>query len=177
MACDQLTSWWFDPTRGRAVLLAGCTVTGNPRVLGFHSAAIAGPVAVTPASGSVTPSGALAFGIAAGLAWYWGATGLKRTFGYDDSLDVFAVHGVGGIVGALLTGVFAAEAIGGVPGLLEGNPGQVVTQLYGVGVTIAYSAAATLAILLVVKAVIGLRVSEDEEREGLDIRLHGESVA
>ncbi len=90
---------------------------------------------------------------------------------------MFAVHGLGGIVGALLTGVFAAEAIGGTPGLLEGNPGQVLIQVYGIAVTIGYSAIASLAILWIVKATIGLRVSADDEREGLDIRLHGESVA
>ncbi len=97
-------------------------------------------------------------------------------FGYDDSLDVFAVHGLGGIVGALLTGVFAVEAIGGAPGLLEGNPGQVLIQVYGVAVTIGYTAIASLIILLIVKAAIGLRVGEEDEREGLDIRLHGESI-
>ncbi len=152
-------------------------VKGKPSVLGVITGAIAGLVAITPASGYVDPSGALAIGIAAGIVCYWGATGLKHAFGYDDSLDVFAVHGLGGIVGSILTGVFAVEAIGGAPGLLEGNPGQVATQLYGVGVTIVYSAVMSAVILLIVKAVIGLRVSEEDEREGLDIRLHGESVA
>ncbi len=152
-------------------------VKGRPSVLGVISGAVAGLVAITPASGYVDPTGALAIGIAAGLACYWGATSLKRAFGYDDSLDVFAVHGLGGIVGAILTGVFAVEAIGGAPGLLEGNPGQVVTQIYGIAVTIAYSAIATLIILIIIKATIGLRVSDEDEREGLDIRLHGESVA
>ncbi len=152
-------------------------VKGKPSVLGVITGAIAGLVAITPASGYVDPSGALAIGIAAGIVCYWGATGLKHAFGYDDSLDVFAVHGLGGIVGSILTGVFAAEAIGGTPGLLEGNPGQVVTQLYGVGVTVIYCAVMTAVILLIVKAVIGLRVSEEDEREGLDIRLHGERVA
>jgi Amt family ammonium transporter len=106
-----------------------------------------------------------------------GATSLKHRFGYDDSLDVFAVHGLGGITGAILTGVFAAEAIGGAPGLLEGNAGQVWIQIEGIVATIVWSAVATAVILLVIKAVIGLRVSEEEEREGLDIRLHGESIA
>ncbi len=152
-------------------------VKGKPSVLGVITGAIAGLVAITPASGYVAPSGALAIGIAAGIVCYWGATGLKHAFGYDDSLDVFAVHGLGGIVGSILTGVFAVEAIGGAPGLLEGNPGQVVTQLYGVGVTIVYCAVMSAVILLIVKAVIGLRVSEEDEREGLDIRLHGERVA
>ena len=149
---------------------------GRPSVLGVITGAIAGLVAITPASGYVGPPGALAIGIAAGLACYWGATGLKRMFDYDDSLDVFAVHGLGGIVGALLTGVFAVEAIGGTPGLLEGNPGQVLIQVYGVAVTIGYTAVASLIILFIVKAAIGLRVDEEDEREGLDIRLHGESI-
>ena len=105
------------------------------------------------------------------------ATSLKARFGFDDSLDVFAVHGLGGIAGALLTGVFAAEAIGGTPGLLEGNLAQLGLQAYGIAVIVVYDAVATLAILLLLKRLIGLRVSEDEEREGLDIRLHGESIA
>ncbi len=149
---------------------------GKPSVLGVISGAIAGLVAITPASGYVDPTGALIIGAAAGLVCYWGATGLKRMFGYDDSLDVFAVHGLGGIVGALLTGVFAVEAIGGAAGLIEGNPGQVLTQAYGIVVTIVYSGVVSLIILLIIKGVIGLRVSEEEEREGLDIQLHGESV-
>ncbi len=150
---------------------------GKPSVLGVISGAIAGLVAITPASGYVDPTGALIIGAVAGVVCYWGATGLKHRFGYDDSLDVFAVHGLGGIVGALLTGVFAVEAIGGAAGLIDGNPGQVLTQAYGVVVTIVYSGVASLVILMIIKAVIGLRVSEEEEREGLDIRLHGESVA
>jgi Amt family ammonium transporter len=152
-------------------------IKGRPSVLGVISGAVAGLVAITPASGYVTPTGALVIGIAAGFICYWGATGLKRALGHDDSLDVFAIHGLGGIVGALLTGVFAAEAIGGVPGLLEGNPGQMATQIYGIAITIVYTAVASLILLLIVKATIGLRVGEEDEREGLDIRLHGESVA
>ena len=149
----------------------------KPSVLGIISGAIAGLVAITPASGYVDPIGALIIGLVAGAVCYWGATSLKNAFGYDDSLDVFAIHGLGGIVGAILTGVFAVSAVGGASGLIEGNGGQVLTQLYGVAVTIAYSAVATFVILMVVKAVMGLRVSEDEEREGMDIRQHGESIA
>jgi len=149
---------------------------GKPSVLGIISGAIGGLVAITPASGFVDPRGALAIGLAAGAACYWGATALKRMAGYDDSLDVFGVHGVGGIVGAVLTGVFAVEAIGGTPGLIEGNPGQVLTQVWGVVATIVYGAAATFVILKIVDLVVGLRVSADDEREGLDVALHGETV-
>ena len=149
----------------------------KPSVLGIISGAIAGLVAITPASGFVDPIGALIIGLVAGAVCYWGATSLKNAFGYDDSLDVFAIHGLGGIVGAILTGVFAVSAVGGASGLIEGNGGQVLTQLYGVAVTVVYSAVATYVILMVLKAVMGLRVSEDEEREGMDIRQHGESIA
>jgi Amt family ammonium transporter len=149
---------------------------GKPSVLGIISGAVGGLVAITPASGFVGPMGALAIGLVAGVACYWGASGLKKMCGYDDSLDVFGVHGVGGIVGALLTGVFAVEAIGGTPGLIEGNPAQVLTQLYGIAATIVWSALASFIILKVIDLVIGLRVSEDVERDGLDFELHGESV-
>ncbi len=149
---------------------------GKPSVLGIISGAVAGLVAITPASGFVNPAGALVIGIAAGIACYWGATWLKRKLGYDDSLDAFGVHGVGGIVGALLTGVFASEAIGGTPGLIEGNPGQVWTQLVGIGATIAWSGVATFVILKVVQLIVGLRVDEESEIIGLDINLHGEVV-
>ncbi len=148
----------------------------TPSVLGIASGAIGGLVAITPASGYVDPMGALFIGIAAGIACFWASTWLKRRIGYDDSLDVFGVHGVGGIVGAILTGVFAVEAIGGTPGALEGNVGQIWTQIYGVAATIIYSGIATFVILKVIDLVVGLRVSEDEEREGLDITQHGESV-
>ncbi len=160
-----------------AWMFAEWTLKGKPSVLGVISGAVAGLVAITPASGYVDPAGALAIGGIAGVVCYWGATGLKRRLGVDDSLDVFAVHGLGGIIGALLTGVFALEAIGGAPGLIDGNPGQVPLQVYGVAVTIAYCAVASAIILLVIKATIGLRVDEEDEREGLDISLHGESVA
>jgi Amt family ammonium transporter len=149
---------------------------GKPSVLGIISGAVGGLVAITPASGFVAPAGALAIGIVAGLACYWGATWLKRTLGYDDSLDAFGVHGVGGIVGALLTGVFAAEAIGGTPGLLEGNPGQVWTQIVGIVATIVWSGVATFVILKIVQLLVGLRVDEETEVIGLDINLHGEVV-
>jgi Amt family ammonium transporter len=151
---------------------------GKPSVLGIVSGAVAGLVAVTPASGFVNPTGALAIGIVAGLVCFWGATGLKHAMGYDDSLDAFGVHGLGGFVGAILTGVFAVEAIGGEgkKGLIDGNGGQVLTQLWGCLVCIAWCAVATFVILKIVDLVIGLRVTTEEEVEGLDINLHGETV-
>jgi Amt family ammonium transporter len=148
----------------------------KPSLLGIISGAIGGLVAITPAAGFVLPGGALLIGIAAGIACFWAATWLKNAIGYDDSLDVFGVHGIGGIVGALLTGVFAVEAVGGTPGLLEGNPGQLVTQLWGIAATIVWCGVASVVLLKVVDAIMGLRVEEDFERDGLDLALHGEVV-
>jgi Amt family ammonium transporter len=148
----------------------------KPSLLGIISGAIGGLVAITPAAGFVLPGGALLIGIAAGIACFWSATWLKNAVGYDDSLDVFGVHGIGGIVGALLTGVFAVEAVGGVPGLLEGNSGQIVTQLWGIAATIIWCAVASVVILKVVDMIIGLRVEQEVERDGLDLAIHGEVV-
>ena len=150
---------------------------GKPSVLGIASGAVAGLVAITPAAGFVLPSGALALGLLAGFGCFFAVMWLKHKLGYDDALDVFGVHGIGGIIGAVLTGVFAVEAVGGTPGLLEGNGAQVGLQLYGIGVTIAYSAIVTFILIKLVGAVMGLRVEEDEEREGLDVSLHGESIS
>ena len=149
---------------------------GKPSVLGIVSGAVDGLVAITPASGFVTQVGALAIGFAAGIACYWGATGLKRMLGYDDSLDVFGIHGIGGFVGALLTGVFAAKDIGGTAGLLEGNAGQVLTQLWGIAGTVVWSAVGSFVLLKIVDAIVGLRVDEETEVGGLDLALHGETV-
>ena len=159
-------------------MFAEWVTRGKPSVLGIISGAVAGLVAITPASGFVTPMGALAIGIVAGLVCFWGATGLKKAMGYDDSLDAFGVHGIGGFVGAILTGVFAVEVIGGEgkKGLIDGNAGQVLTQLYGWLVCIAWCAVATFIILKIVDALIGLRVTTEEEVEGLDINLHGETI-
>ncbi|GAO36914.1 ammonia channel protein [Sulfuricella sp. T08] len=165
-AAAAALSWMFAEWIGK----------GKPSVLGIASGAVAGLVAITPASGFVGPMGALIIGLVAGVSCFWGATSLKKMLGYDDSLDAFGVHGVGGIVGAILTGVFAVKEIGGTAGLLEGNGGQVVTQLLGVGATVAYSLVMTFIILKVIDIAIGLRVSEEEEREGLDVALHGEHV-
>jgi len=145
---------------------------GKPSVLGIASGAVAGLVAITPASGFVGPTGGLVIGIVAGVVCFWSATSLKRMLKYDDSLDAFGVHGIGGIVGAILTGYFAVESIGGT----AGSMGQVVTQIEGVLITIAYTAIGTYIILKVLDLVMGLRVTEEQEREGLDIALHGERV-
>ncbi len=149
---------------------------GKPTILGITSGAVAGLVAITPASGFVGPTGALVIGIAAGVVCFWTAVYMKEMIGYDDSLDAFGVHAIGGILGALLTGVFAVKAIGGTAGVLEGNPGQFLIQLKGVAITIVYDAVVTFVILKIVDMIIGLRVTEEQEREGLDISLHGEQV-
>ena len=159
-----------------AWMFAEWLLRGKPSVLGIISGAVGGLVAITPAAGFVSPGGALVIGMVAGIACFWGATSLKKMFGYDDSLDCFGVHGVGGIVGAVLTGVFAAEAIGGTPGLLEGNAGQVITQIEGIAATVAYCAVVTFVLLLVIKATMGLRVDDETEVTGLDLSLHGEVV-
>jgi len=151
--------------------------TGKPTMLGAASGAVAGLVAITPASGFVTPMAAIVIGVAAGVICY-SACLLKASFGYDDSLDVVGVHGVGGILGALLTGVFASKAINpaGNDGLVYGNPSLVLTQLKAVVVTIVFAVVGTAVILVVLKAVMGLRVSDSEERMGLDLSQHSESA-
>ena len=162
-----------------AWMLVEWVAKGKPSLLGIASGAIAGLVAITPAAGFVLPSGALVIGLAAGIICFWAATSLKNMLGYDDSLDVFGVHGVGGIVGALLTGVFAVAAVGGdeARGLLDGNPGQLWIQIKGIVWTIGWCAIASFVILKVIDLVMGLRVDTDSEREDLDLALHGESVA
>jgi Amt family ammonium transporter len=173
MAVTQIAT----ATAALAWMVVEWALKGKPSILGICSGAVAGLVAITPASGFVDPTGALVIGAAAGVVCYWGATGLKHTFGYDDSLDAFGVHAVGGIVGALLTGVFARTAINSLgTGLIDGNPYQVVIQIYGILGTLIYDAVATLIILFVLKMTIGLRVSEEAERDGLDLSLHGEVV-
>jgi Amt family ammonium transporter len=174
MAVTQIAT----ATAALAWMFAEWIVKGKPSVLGIISGAVAGLVAITPASGFVDPRGALIIGIAAGVICYWATTGLKHAFGYDDSLDVFGVHGVGGATGALLTGVLAVAWVGGEgkSGLIDGNPNQVLTQLYGIGVVALYDAIASLILLKLVDLTIGLRVESDIEREGLDLAIHGEAV-
>jgi Amt family ammonium transporter len=160
-------------------MLAEWLTKGKPSVLGLISGAVAGLVAITPASGFVLPGGALVIGAVAGVVCYVAATWVKNTLGYDDSLDAFGVHGIGGIIGAVLTGVFATMTVTGAAdpvGLIDGNAGQVFTQIKGVVITILYCGIATFIVLKVVDFVIGLRVSEDVERDGLDLSLHGELV-
>ena len=149
---------------------------GKPTVVGIATGAVAGLVAITPASGFVGPVGSMAIGVAAGVVCYWGCTGLKHMFGYDDALDAFGVHAVGGATGAVLTGVFAIEQYGGTPGLIEGNTMQVLNQIEGVAIVFVYDAVVSLIILKIIDAVVGLRVAKEIETEGLDITLHGEIV-
>ena len=144
----------------------------KPSVLGIISGAVAGLVAITPASGYVTPASALLIGLIAGVVCFFAATTVKHALGYDDSLDAFGVHCVGGIVGALLTGVLANEAIGGVGGSMA----QLIIQVEGVALTLAWSGIGSFIILKVIDLIIGLRVTEDVERDGLDLGLHGETV-
>ena len=150
-------------------MLAEWLVRKTPTLLGLSSGAVAGLVAITPASGFVGPGAAVLIGAVAGVGCYWGATGLKRLLGADDSLDVFGVHGVGGILGALLTGWLADPKIGGVEGSLS-------TQALAVAATLVYSGVVTSLILWLVHWVIGLRVSEKQEQDGLDLSQHGERV-
>jgi len=156
---------------------------GKPSVLGMVSGAVAGLGTITPASGFVLPMQAIAIGVIAGGFCFWACTWLKMKIGYDDSLDVFGVHGVGGFTGTLLAGVFAVGALsaspetpGGVHGLLEGNPQQVVAQLYGIIVTLVWSGTLTFVILKVIGAVVPLRVKQEDEVMGLDVSLHGEAL-
>jgi Amt family ammonium transporter len=158
-------------------------VRGKPSVLGMISGAVAGLGTITPASGFVLPWHGLIIGVVAGCICFWACTALKLRCRYDDSLDVFGVHGIGGVTGTLLCGVFAAASISispatphGLPGLLEGNPGQLLTQLYGVLATAAWCGIATFVLLRLVGLVFPLRASVEDEVMGLDISLHGEAL-
>jgi Amt family ammonium transporter len=156
---------------------------GKPSVLGMISGAVAGLGTITPASGFVMPMQAIMIGIIAGGVCFWACTWLKLKAGYDDSLDVFGVHGVGGFTGTLLAGVFAVGAVSaspevpnGVQGLLEGNPQQVIMQVYGIAVTLVWSGVMTFVILKVIGALVALRVRNEDEVMGLDVTLHGEAL-
>jgi Amt family ammonium transporter len=148
---------------------------GKPTVLGAISGAVAGLVVITPAAGFTTPMWAIVMGFAGGIICFLAATSLKHMLGYDDSLDAFGVHGVGGTLGAILTGVFAVGAVNGKSGLVDGNPHQVLNQLVAVGLTWAMAAIGSVVLLKVVDAITGLRVTEDDEYSGLDLSQHGES--
>jgi Amt family ammonium transporter len=152
---------------------------GKPSVLGAISGAVAGLVAITPAAGFVLPGSALIIGLVAGVAGYWGATALKRALKYDDSLDAFGVHGICGIVGALLVGFLAYGPLSATTALPEGSSGgmeQFIKQVIAVAATMAYTAVATWILLKITDVIVGLRVTEEEEREGLDVALHGERI-
>ncbi|MBF6990521.1 MULTISPECIES: ammonium transporter [Cupriavidus] len=173
--CAAVLAWTFGEWIGK----------GKPSMLGGASGAVAGLVAITPAAGFVGPMGSIVMGLVAGLLCLWGVTGLKRMLGMDDSLDVFGVHGVGGIVGALLTGVFAAPSLGGT-GIYDyvankvaedySIAGQLWVQFEGVLTTVVWSGIVSFVAYKLVDMLIGLRVPEDEEREGLDITSHGETA-
>src|ERR1700761_4010662 len=181
MAVTQIAT----ATAGLGWMFVEWMFKGKPSVLGICSGAVAGLVAITPASGFVEPGGALVIGFVAGAVCFWSATSLKHMMGYDDSLDAFGVHAVGGIRGAILTGVFARASVitgsSAMPdmtkgGLIDGHPEQVLTQLIGIGSVIAFDAIMSFIILKVIDVVIGLRVDEETEVEGLDLALHGEVV-
>jgi Amt family ammonium transporter len=149
----------------------------KPTVLGLASGAVAGLVAITPAAGFVNVSGAIIIGIAAGVIPFFAVAALKPKLGYDDTLDAFGIHGVGGTIGAILTGIFADPAINEAgKGLLYGNPGQLITQLIAVGVTLVYSGIMTFVIFMVIKVIVGLRVDAEDEVTGLDESQHGEKA-
>jgi Amt family ammonium transporter len=157
-------------------IAAEAVLKGKASMLGAASGAVAGLVAITPAAGTVGVMGAIVLGLVAGPVCLWGVTGLKKMLKVDDSFDVFGVHGVGGIVGAILTGVFTAPSLGGTGGDDFAIGSQVVTQALGVGITILWSGVVSFAAFALIKATLGLRVPEDAEREGLDIASHGESA-
>ena len=163
----MLLEWW---TRGK------------PSVLGMISGAVAGLGTITPASGFVLPWHGIIIGLAAGCICFWACTSLKLRLGYDDSLDVFGVHGVGGATGTLLTGVFAVAAVSASPdstgfsGLIDGNPGQVLVQLYAVAAVILWSGAVSFVLLKVIALLVPLRVNQQNEIEGLDVTQHGEAL-
>jgi Amt family ammonium transporter len=168
---------------GMSWMFAEWLTKGKPSVLGIISGAVAGLVAITPASGFVGPGGALVIGLVGGVVCFWACTSLKNMMGYDDSLDTFGVHCIGGITGALLTGVFAIGAYSatsdnpaGSPGLIEGNAGQVLIQCVGILTTLVWSGVVSFILYKVVDAIVGLRVDPEIEVEGLDLGLHGESV-
>jgi Amt family ammonium transporter len=148
----------------------------KPSVLGMISGAVAGLGTITPASGFVSPAAGIFIGLVAGAACFWACTSLKHRFKYDDTLDVFGIHGIGGLLGTLAVGVFASHAIGGTAGLLEGNPHQLLIQVYGVVVTLVWTAGVTWALLKAIDLMVTLRVSRENEVEGLDITQHGEAL-
>ncbi len=183
-ALAMVNTWVATACAAMSWMLAEWLLKGKPSMLGAASGAVAGLVAITPAAGFVGVMGAICIGLLAGVICLWGVNGLKRLLGADDSLDVFGVHGVGGILGAILTGVFADPSLGGtgVYDYVANKVGdydmtaQLISQLWGVGTVIVWSGVVSLVAFKLVDMVIGLRVPEEEEREGLDITSHGESA-
>ncbi|MCM8613906.1 ammonium transporter [Accumulibacter sp.] len=183
-ALAMVNTWVATACAAMSWMLAEWMLKGKPSMLGAASGAVAGLVAITPAAGFVGVMGAICIGLLAGVICLWGVNGLKRLLGADDSLDVFGVHGVGGILGAILTGVFADPSLGGtgVYDYVANKVGdydmtaQLISQLWGVGTVIVWSGVVSLVAFKLVDMVIGLRVPEEEEREGLDITSHGESA-
>jgi Amt family ammonium transporter len=155
-------------------MAAEWAIKGKPTTLGAITGAVGGLVAVTPAAGFIDASGGLMIGAVSGVGCFFASTWLKAKLGYDDSLDVVGVHGAGGIIGSLLTGVFAIKAIGGTSGLLEGNSAQMLIQAKGVVVTLLWSGIGTFIIAKAIDLLMGLRVSAAQEKQGLDIAMHGE---
>jgi Amt family ammonium transporter len=183
-ALAMVNTWVATACAAMSWMLAEWMLKGKPSMLGAASGAVAGLVAITPAAGFVGVMGAIAIGLLAGVICLWGVNGLKHLLGADDSLDVFGVHGVGGILGAILTGVFAAPSLGGT-GVMDyvtnkvgdyDMTAQVISQLWGIGTVIVWSAVVSLVAFKLVDLFIGLRVPEEEEREGLDITSHGETA-
>ena len=159
---------------GLSWMFAEWMLRGKPSMLGLASGVVAGLVAITPAAGLVGPMGGIVLGAVAGVVCLWGVSGLKRALGYDDSLDVFGIHGIGGIIGAIGTGIFVSPALGGVGVANYAMAGQVMTQATGVLLTIVWSGVVSFVAFKIVDMLFGLRVAEDKEREGLDVAEHGE---
>jgi Amt family ammonium transporter len=155
-------------------MFAEWMLRGKPSMLGIASGVVAGLVAITPAAGLIGTMGAIVLGLVAGVVCLWGVTGLKKAIGYDDSLDVFGIHGIGGIIGAIGTGIFVSPALGGVGVDDYSMAGQVLTQAKGVIITIVWSGVVSLVAFKLIDMTMGLRVSEEQEREGLDTASHGE---
>jgi len=183
-ALAMVNTWLATACAALSWMFAEWIIKGKPSMLGAASGAVAGLVAITPAAGFVGVMGAIVIGLLAGVVCLWGVNGLKKLLGADDSLDVFGVHGVGGILGAILTGVFADPALGGTGvydyvanafGVYD-MTAQVTSQIWGVGTVIVWSGVVSIVAYKLVDIVIGLRVPEDEEREGLDLTSHGETA-
>jgi Amt family ammonium transporter len=183
-ALAMVNTWVATACAALSWMFAEWMLKGKPSMLGAASGAVAGLVAITPAAGFVGVTGGIVIGLLAGVVCLWGVNGLKKILGADDSLDVFGIHGLGGILGAILTGVFADPALGGT-GVIDyvankvadfDMTAQVISQLWGVGTVIVWSAVVSIVAFKLVDIVIGLRVPEDEEREGLDLTSHGETA-